>query len=216
MAQEWYGIPRWEVVHNGIDINKIKYQIIPRNKARSTFGLFQDDFVVLGVGRLNKIKRFDLLIEAFAILLKKQSNAKLLIAGDGKERKKLGRLVNKLKIGDSVKFLGNLDNVTELYCAADVLAVTSKSESSSLVAIEAQVCGLRCVLSAGVPQESIISTNTKRMEANATINDWSKALLDDNFEGKAVCVAFDYEVHAMSKRMKEVYLQYYREYRDRK
>jgi glycosyltransferase involved in cell wall biosynthesis len=195
-----------------VDIDKIQKQIVSRKEAREKLGLQQEEFIVLGVGRLNPIKRFDLLIKAFAIMLKKQPNAELLIAGNGKEQKKLVKLVDKMDIADKVIFWGNIDTVTEIYCAADVVAITSKSESSSLVAIEAQACGTRCVMSDGVPSESIISSCSRRMDANATLIDWADALLDNDYRGKPICSALDYEVHVTSDNMKKIYLKYYKEY----
>lgn len=115
-----------------------------------------DTFVVIGVGRLNPIKKYDLLIEAFSKIYSINQNSILLLAGDGEEKSNLRHLAEKLGVSDAVKFLGNVADVTKLYCTTDVLAVTSDTESSSLVAIEAQVCGTRCVLSAGVPEESIL------------------------------------------------------------
>jgi hypothetical protein len=95
-----------------------------------------------------------------------------------------------------------------------VLAVTSISESASLVALEAQLCGLRCVLSDGVPKESIISNNSKKMKKDAGISEWVDALMDKDYVGTAILSNEDYEVHNISKKMKEIYLRYYNEYRN--
>ena len=96
-----------------------------------------------------------------------------------------------------------------LYCASDVLAVTSISESSSLVAIEAQTCGTRCVLSSGVPDESIVSSNAYKMDANASVDDWSKALLDSSLRRKTVVGLENYDMKNVKEHLKEVYLKYW-------
>lgn len=213
-AKKWYGITKYEVVRNGVDIEKIEAKCCPKIEARKEFGISTDSFVVIGVGRLNPIKKYDLLIDSFAEVKEKKPKAVLLFAGDGVEKKKLQHKAKKLGISDSVKFLGNIPDVTKLYCAADVLAVTSDTESSSLVAIEAQVCGTRCVLSAGVPRESILLDRTQRLEIGATAKDWCRALLDDSYMGVPVANIEDYEVHNVSKKMKEVYLKYYSMYKE--
>lgn len=213
-AKDWYGITKYEVVRNGVDIEKIKAKCCSKIEARKEFRLSTDDFVVIGVGRLNPIKKYDLLIDAFAEIKKQKSKSTLIFAGDGVEKRKLLHKAKKLGISESVKFLGNIPDVTKLYCAADVLAVTSDSESSSLVAIEAQVCGTRCVLSAGVPRESILLNRTQRLEIGATAKDWCRALLDDSYMGVPVANIEDYEVHNVSKKMKEVYLKYYSMYKE--
>ena len=95
------------------------------------------------------------------------------------------------------------------------MAVTSDTESSSLVAIEAQVCGTRCVLSAGVPVESILLKNTQRLSKDASVNDWRDALMNDSYEGTPAARIEDYEVHNMSKKMKKIYLKYYSDYMEK-
>lgn len=213
-AKEWYGITKYEVVRNGVDIEEIKEKCCPKIEARKEFGLSADSFVVIGVGRLNPIKKYDLLIDSFAEVKERKPKAVLIFAGDGVEKKKLQHKAKELGISESVKFLGNITDVTKLYCAADVLAVTSDTESSSLVAIEAQVCGTRCVLSAGVPRESILLNRTQQLEIGATAKEWCSALLDDSYMGVPVANIEDYEVHNVSKKMKEVYLKYYSMYKE--
>lgn len=214
-AKEWYGITKHEVVRNGIDIEKIRKICCSKHEGREVFGLEDNLFVIIGVGRLNPIKKFDLLLEAFAKVHQVQSESILIIAGEGEEKDRLIHLAKKLGVEKSVRFLGNIDDVTKLYCAADVLAVTSDTESSSLVAIEAQACGTRCVLSAGVPKESVLLKNTQRMSKSATVNDWRDALMNDSYEGTPAARIEDYEVHNMSKKMKEIYLKYYSDYMEK-
>lgn len=214
-AKEWYGITKYEVVRNGIDIEQIRKNCCSKHEGREVFGLEDNLFVIIGVGRLNPIKKFDLLLEAFAKVHQVQSESILIIAGDGEEKDRLIHLAKKLGVEKSVRFLGNIADVTKLYCAADVLAVTSDTESSSLVAIEAQACGTRCVLSAGVPKESVLLKNTQRMSKSATVNDWRDALMNDSYEGTPTARIEDYEVHNMSKKMKEIYLKYYSDYMEK-
>ena len=211
-AKDWYGISKYEVVRNGVDIRQIQENVCSKQEARKTFGIREDAFVVIGVGRLHPIKRYDFLLEAFAEVCRSKDNAHLLLAGDGGEKENLMQKVKQLGLEQSVTFLGDIKDTTKLYCAADVLAVTSETESSSLVAIEAQACGTRCVLSAGVPQESILLSNSQRMPAQATKQDWCKALLEENACTVPELGLEDYEVHNASKKMKEVYLKYYSMY----
>lgn len=210
-AEKCYGITNFEVVRNGVDLKSIIDRCISKEESRKLFNIPNDKFVVLGVGRLNPVKNFMLLIDAFVEICKKGENAMLIFAGEGNEKQKLIQSAKRQGVLDKVMFVGNVDNVVSLYCAADVLAVTSISESSSLVAIEAQSCGLRCVLSDGVPEESIVSKNSKKIKAEATPREWADALLDTTYKGKAVCSLGDYEVHNVSKRMKSIYLKYYEE-----
>ena len=168
--------------------------------------------MIIGIGRLDKVKRFDLLIDAFNYISKNNSKALLIIAGQGSEYNKLNKKVKKLKLEEKVRFIGQLDNVIPLYCAADMLGVTSASESSSLVLLESQICGLRSVISTGVPQESIISEKVQVIDKDSTAKQWAHALQNLNFQGKAISNIEDYEVHRISNKLKSIYLKYWEEY----
>ena len=208
-AKDWYGITQYEVLHNGVDIDNIKRNIVSKNVARKKFKIDENAYVIAGVGRLNPIKRFDWLISIFKKVKLKMPNSKLVIAGDGPEKERLLQIAQRLNLKQDVQFLGNIDNVIDLYCAADVLAITSYTEASPLVAIEAQTCGLRCVISDGVPSESIITPNTQKLWADATEDDWCEALLNKKYVGKPMAQKEDYEVHNMSRKLKQIYLKYY-------
>ena len=216
LATNHYGIKRYEVVRNGIDIDLIKSKIISKLDARKKYGLNSKDFVIIGVGRLNVIKRFDFLIKVFNIYQKNNENAKLLIAGDGPEKKKLMKLVESLDLKEKVFFLGNLDDVISLYCAADMHCVTSKSESASLTLLETQICGLKSLISSGVPIESVFSDLVSQLPENSSINDWANEIDNFNYIVKKVCCKKDYDVQSCSKNMKNVYLKYYEELKNEK
>ncbi len=209
IAKKWYGFQEYELIRNGIDVKYYTSKCISREEARKRFGITDDAFVICGVGRLAAIKNYPLLIEAFSMIKSSIKNAILLIAGEGKEEKKLKELVKNKGLDNDVVFLGSIDNTVELYCAADVLALTSFSEASPLVPIEAQVCGLRCVISYGSPKESIISQNSRRMPEKASAKLWADALINDTYNYKPFLNSNDYDVDNQCKITKQLYLQYY-------
>lgn len=209
IAKEYYGISQWEVLHNGVDFRQLRKERISACEARKMCGLPEDAFVVIGVGRLTPIKNFPLLIQAFGILSEEHPGAVLAIAGEGEERRNLERAAEESGIADRVFFLGNQDKMSYVYRAADVLGVTSISESSSLVLLEAQALGVRCVISDGVPEESIITDRVRKMPAGASAEQWAQALLQVDYRGEKVCEEEEYEVQEVSKRLKNLYLKYW-------
>lgn len=78
------------------------------------------DNYILSVGRLDKLKRVDILIES---LKSTNPNVKCIIAGQGPERENLQRLVAKLNLSDRVKFLGFVEDKQLLDLYANCLAV---------------------------------------------------------------------------------------------
>ena len=66
---------------------------------------------ILSIGRLTKQKNFSLLISAFKEIEKEYPNLKLIILGEGEERKKLEKLVENLSLSDSVFLEGHKENI---------------------------------------------------------------------------------------------------------
>jgi len=91
-------------------------------------------FTILAVGRLDKIKAFDRLINECS-KLKFEFN--LVIVGEGTERINLENLAINLNIKDKVKFLGFRLDIPQLMQRSDIVVVCSHSEGFSLVLIEA-------------------------------------------------------------------------------
>gem|GEM_PF-2016063 len=210
IAKSHYGITNYELVRNGIDIEALKAKIVPKTVARERLGISEDSFVVLGLGRLDKVKNFELLISAFEKIVRTNDNAILLLAGAGPEKERLQKLTQELNVSDKVRFLGYVKETNILYSASDVIGVTSHSESASLVLIESQVFGLRAVISAGVPDESIVSNQVIKMSRNASVDEWAKGLLETEDVGKNVNNIEDYDVHEISKHLKNIYLRNWR------
>lgn len=209
IAKEWYGIKNYELVRNGLDIESLRQACLPKKEARACFGLNPDDFLVIGVGRLAYVKNFPFLVETFAELRKIHPQAQLAFAGEGPEKENLQRLVREKDLSEHVVFLGNVTDVAKLYSAADVVAVPSFTEALPLVVLEAQMCGIRCVLSDGVPSESILLENTRKMPADATPKDWANALLDFSYSGSPVLPMELFDVHHVNRQIKELYINYY-------
>lgn len=84
-------------------------------------------------------KNYTTLIKAFA-LVKKEVDARLVILGDGEERKKLELLVNELGINDSVSMPGFVDNPYAYMSRADVFVLPSLWEGFPNVLVEAMAC----------------------------------------------------------------------------
>jgi glycogen(starch) synthase len=94
---------------------------------------------LLCLGRLVQNKGFDLALEAFAQVLNRFPQARLIVAGDGTERKTLERQTNELGLAQSVEFLGTVspEKVPQLINESTLVLIPSRLEGFSLVALEA-------------------------------------------------------------------------------
>lgn len=113
--------------------------VIPNGVAEMpSFGdVVRRDDLIVAVGRLGRMKGFDLLIDAFAQA--DVEGAELEIVGDGPERAALQQRIDDAGLSGRVRLRGALDasGVAERIAAATVVVVPSRSESFGIVALEA-------------------------------------------------------------------------------
>ena len=100
--------------------------------------------VIVAVGRLDPVKNYPMLIDAFA-LLRTQRPARLIIFGEGAERDALSAQVKALALTDSISLPGFVRNLPKEINAADLFVLSSKVEGLPGALIQALGCGLRIV-----------------------------------------------------------------------
>jgi len=100
--------------------------------------------VILGVGRLHPQKDFPTLIKAFA-LVRKKTEARLMILGEGSERAKLEQLVKQLGLQNDICMPGFVDNPYKYMKHSSVFVLSSRWEGLPTVLIEALALGLPVV-----------------------------------------------------------------------
>lgn len=97
---------------------------------------------LLFVGRLEKEKRAYKAIDTLAALTKAGHNAGLTIVGEGRERERLERHVQKRSLAGRVVFTGWQSDITEYLAQADLLLVPSQYEGYGMIIIEALAAGV--------------------------------------------------------------------------
>ncbi len=137
------------VLRNGVDLEVFKPPE-NRDKLRSVLGIHGK--TILSVGHLIERKGHHLVIEALQLL----PNIKLLIAGQGPEKKRLQQLAGDLDIADRVTFLGVLPRaeLSRYYGAVDMLVLASSREGWANVLLESMACGTAVVATSiwGTPE----------------------------------------------------------------
>jgi len=106
----------------------------PRLADRFRQGPYGDYF--LSVGRLETLKRVDLIIRAFALA---RTSARLVVAGEGSQAHDLRRLAAEAGVADRVEFTGSVDDAAliDLYAGARAVVFTPYDEDYGYVTIEA-------------------------------------------------------------------------------
>jgi glycosyltransferase involved in cell wall biosynthesis len=145
---------RVEVVHNGRDLRQFMPMQALRCLMRDELRIPQQAFVIVQVARLNRLKDHATAMRVMARLAHQLPNAVLLVVGDGEERDNILRIIRELNLTESVRMLGERNDVPKLLQAADTFLLSSISEGIPLTLIEAMATGLPCVSTrvGGVPE----------------------------------------------------------------
>lgn len=141
------------------------FDSVGNNILHNKWGIKEEAEIVLFVGRLNWVKGFDTLIPAFADVLKKRSNAMLVIAGPDEAGygAKIKSQISNLKINEKVIFTGLISGKEKeaVLHESNIFVLPSFSESFSMATIEAMAAGLPVVITKGVAiSEEIKNSNT--------------------------------------------------------
>lgn len=135
------------VAHNGVDLSRFAP---PQHRTA------HEICRLISVGRLEKIKGHDILINAIGVLRTQGHKISLVLVGDGKERDKLERQVQRHGLEDVVQLLGDQppDTVVNHLQRSDIFVMPSRDESFGVACIEAMATALPVVAShvGGLPE----------------------------------------------------------------
>lgn len=123
-----------EVIHNGIDPEG--WAPPSRPPEEGWIGV---------VGRLTEEKGVDRAIRALAVARERFPAARLMVIGDGAERKNLERLAASLGLAEAVRFVGQTAEVARHLRECDVFCLPSRWEGFGYVLLEAMLLALPCV-----------------------------------------------------------------------
>lgn len=128
---------RITTVLNGIDPRQFRRDESMVRSARAALALGPDDVAIGAVGRLEPQKRFDLLLEAFAVVHARRPKTRLFIVGDGSQRDPLDAQIHALGLTKSCTLVGHTNDVRPSYHAFDLFVQSSDYEGTPNTVLEA-------------------------------------------------------------------------------
>jgi glycosyltransferase involved in cell wall biosynthesis len=142
------------VVPNFIDTAQFDPDRYDRERIREALGLSPDQFVIGFVGRLDRAKGADLLVEAAALLPNHTDLRRVLVVGEGAQRKRLETRIRTLGLGRRVVLVGLHENPAMVMRAFDVGVVPSRREAFGIAALEMMRMKLPVIVSpaGGLPE----------------------------------------------------------------
>lgn len=133
-----------KVIYNFIDFNR--FSRINKDHFKKAIAP-NGERILTHVSNFRKVKRIEDVVMVFKKVYEKMPS-KLLLIGDGPERRNIESLARKTGLIHEIRFLGKQDAVEELLAVSDLFIMPSETESFGLAALEAMAC-----------QVPVISTN---------------------------------------------------------
>lgn len=219
LSGQWmYGDKKFTVIPNGFETEKYRYNEIDRRQVRKQLGL-ENAFVICHVGRFNSAKNHPYLIDVFDNVASEKKNAILLLVGDGPDFESIKELAKKSKHFDRIIFYGESKKVNAILSASDIFVCPSKSEGFGIVALEAQISGLPCIVSNRLPKDVALGESIFFLPIDEIdVETWKNKILSVNigterrfdFYKKYIERIMQYNININVKKLEKQYEELYR------
>lgn len=216
-AGKWlFGNEKFEVFHNGKDLEKYKFNYAERTKVREQYNL--NNKIAFGhVGLFNKQKNHEFLINTFYKYHQSNEESILILMGSGELEDKIKKQVKNLKLENCVMFLGTVDNVAEIINGLDCMIFPSLFEGLPNVVIEWQASGINCIISDKITEECKVTDFCKivPLEEEKWIEEMKKIKITDNEKRKGQSIIGvnnliknNFELYANVKKLQDYYIRW--------
>lgn len=201
------------ILNNAIDVEKFEYNKELRDLKRKELSIDDETFVIGHIGRFVEQKNHRFLIDVFYKFHCEYPNSILLLVGQGPLMQEIKDKVNSLKLNEAVQFLGQREDVSELYQAFDLFLFPSLYEGLGMVMIEAQCSGLPCVASDEVPSVSKIMENVTFISLQNESREWAKCIISAIRKGRESNIDLtrnsNYNINYEAKKLLNLYFNFY-------
>lgn len=206
--------PKAWVLKNAIDCTQFHYNTDVRDQMRNKLGV--SNKTVLGfVGSFKKQKNPSFVLDVYSDLIKQDPSTKgkycLFMVGAGPIEDEVHQKVNDLGLNQNdVKFLGRRSDVSDLLQAFDILLLPSLYEGLPVTLIEAQITGIKSIVSDTITREVTITPNIEYLPITQGTGIWCEAIRKtsiDQRESKVKdAIAAGYEINNAAKVLENYYL----------
>lgn len=201
--KNYYNIP------NAINAENYLFSKGKRDKIRAELNLSDDVLLCGHVGTLTSPKNHTFLLDIFASVVAKKTNAMLLLCGDGPLREEIEKKAISLGLRDKVILKGVVRNVNEYMMAMDVLVFPSIFEGFPITVIEAESTGLPIVLSDVITTEVDICEGIYRQSLSQVPDEWAQTICSitsgDRIKNNAVVFNSKYNMKTAAKLVMDIY-----------
>lgn len=176
---------------------------------------WEENYIIGNIGRLHFQKNQMFILDIFEKLIKKEPKVRLILIGDGEDRTKLEKEIDKKKLNKYVYMAGIQKDICGWLSTFDLFLFPSKFEGLSMAAMEAQANGVPMLASDSViPKEVKINPSFIFWNLENSAESWAEEILNikeninrvsqkeivDNFTMRG------YEIHTEAKKLEKILL----------
>lgn len=201
-------------ISNGVDLERFK----PTNDGsylKRVFGVPIDKPVLLYVGRLDKEKRIDAILQALPDVLRVTS-VHFVVVGIGKEKQRLEELTKELGIQSAVTFTGFVsdEDLPNIYRIGDLFVIAGMAELQSCVTMEAMASGLPVVAVNALALPELVhdgengylfSDGDSKMLAEKIIAIFSSQPMREQMSRKSLRIIKDHDINKTIEQYEAIY-----------
>ena len=180
-----YGDRDFTIIYNSIDINRFIYNENKRKKIREKIDLKDDETLLINVGRLTDQKNQLFLLKVMKKVICFNDKIKLIIFGNGELKEQISSGIKRNNLQNNVFLHEPVNNIEEYYDAADIFTLPSLYEGFPVSLIEAQVSGLKSIVSNTIDKTSKINDSVEFLSYNAE-DEWVNEILSATNQNRKV------------------------------
>ena len=210
-----YGNTPYEVINNGIDTERFKYNQVARQIIRKEYGFNDSTTLFAHVGRFHHQKNHNFLIDIFSAYCDKEPDSALFLIGTGPLQGKIREKVDRLGLKEKVHFLNNRSDVPDLLSAADLFLFPSFYEGLPLTLVEAQTSGLPVVCSDAITDETKLTDYYYPISLSEPLTKWvsmikqAKGLAIDRTKQNLQVKESGYDSSDVAMKIQKFYIEHY-------
>ena len=171
-----FGKDKFIVFNNGIDYDRFRFSLNNRKAIRKELNVKENEICLGLVATFSPVKNHTFLIDIIYELNKLNENIKLILIGVGLLEDDIKKKAEELGLTEKVVFLGKKVDANKYYSAMDIYIMPSISEGLSIALCEAQVNGLKCLISKNVTSQCQITNKCEFLDINQSSQIWANKI----------------------------------------
>lgn len=217
-AGKWlFGNKDFKIIPNGIEVEKYRFNNQKRKKYRELLNIDEDCIALGNVAAFVEKKNHRFIVDVFSDLLKSNNKYKMYLFGiEGESLNKVKKQINKLNLNNNIFIMGTKDNINDYLQAMDIMLLPSIYEGFPISVIEWQACGLPCILSKNITQDTDIIGNVYYLPIDKGIEPWKNKILEmkidekrrDFYSIKRIFIERGFDIKNNAEFLRNLYIQY--------